>query len=448
MQKVYLLLRNNQQTGPHSLEELLQLNVKPFDLIWVEGKSYGWSYPSEIETLKPFVTAASSQKIETPPVQQPSTEPSLPNRNKAVPKKIFVSLPTGSVIAPASSSQAPDAIEQKAEELRKRIQSYSPQKITEEEEVKTNYARSLTDVEEDYTSWVYRKKTKKKKYFNNKYWFAGSIIVIGSAGIWLMAKTVYEKPVTQPQQFTVQNSNKEEITGFPSETRQSSTAVVTKSKSSGQPLTLNTSKKPKKKIELPANAKKAEAKPLSEEVIQKDPPVQLIKTTEPVVEEKKNEPAVAETPKEKKKSLKQILGGLFKKNKKDESVQEEPRSADNSNNERNATHRDETSIEPITVDLAEQVDVKMNKTSDDWMMGVQGLKLTLYNRSTTILKSAAVEVLYYSEQNNLLDKKTVYFSNVASKKSQTIVAPDHRMADHVEYKIISATGVGNAYAKQ
>ena len=54
MQKVYLLLRNNQQTGPHSFEELLELHLKPYDLIWVEGKSLGWRYPTEIETLKPF----------------------------------------------------------------------------------------------------------------------------------------------------------------------------------------------------------------------------------------------------------------------------------------------------------------------------------------------------------------------------------------------------------
>ncbi len=54
MQKVYLLLRNNQQTGPHSFEELLKLQLKPVDLIWVEGKSLGWRHPTEIETLQPF----------------------------------------------------------------------------------------------------------------------------------------------------------------------------------------------------------------------------------------------------------------------------------------------------------------------------------------------------------------------------------------------------------
>ncbi len=57
-----------------------------------------------------------------------------------------------------------------------------------------------------------------------------------------------------------------------------------------------------------------------------------------------------------------------------------------------------------------------------------------------------MEVLYYSEQNNLLEKKILLFSNIAPNKSQTVPAPDQRLADHIEYKIISATGIDNAYA--
>lgn len=54
MQKVYSLLRTNKQTGPYTLQELVQLSLKPTDLVWVEGKSAGWSYPSEIESLRPY----------------------------------------------------------------------------------------------------------------------------------------------------------------------------------------------------------------------------------------------------------------------------------------------------------------------------------------------------------------------------------------------------------
>jgi hypothetical protein len=80
------------------------------------------------------------------------------------------------------------------------------------------------------------------------------------------------------------------------------------------------------------------------------------------------------------------------------------------------------------------------------MMGVQGLKVTLYNRSSLPLKSAQVEVLYYSDENSLLYKKVLSFENIPSKKSMTLSAPDHRLADHVDYKVLSATGLQDAYA--
>jgi len=48
----YLLLRDNQQSGPYSFEQLKTSGVLPTDLIWVQGKSEGWAYAAEIEELK------------------------------------------------------------------------------------------------------------------------------------------------------------------------------------------------------------------------------------------------------------------------------------------------------------------------------------------------------------------------------------------------------------
>ncbi|MFT3946532.1 MAG: hypothetical protein QM763_06110 [Agriterribacter sp.] len=55
--KEYLLLRNNKQTGPYSLEELQQMGLKPFDLVWIEKKSCAWRYPSEIKDLAAYLPA-------------------------------------------------------------------------------------------------------------------------------------------------------------------------------------------------------------------------------------------------------------------------------------------------------------------------------------------------------------------------------------------------------
>lgn len=57
----YLLLRSNKKTGPYSIEELIALKLKAYDLIWVEGKSAAWRYPSEIDELKDFAPAVEEQ---------------------------------------------------------------------------------------------------------------------------------------------------------------------------------------------------------------------------------------------------------------------------------------------------------------------------------------------------------------------------------------------------
>ncbi|MBN8788209.1 MAG: DUF4339 domain-containing protein [Terrimonas sp.] len=56
--KAYLLLRNNKQTGPYSLEELQQMGLKPFDLVWIERKSSAWRYPAEIKELVAYTSSA------------------------------------------------------------------------------------------------------------------------------------------------------------------------------------------------------------------------------------------------------------------------------------------------------------------------------------------------------------------------------------------------------
>ena len=53
MQTLYRLLRNNVQSGPFTIDELLQQQLQHSDLIWVEGKSHAWSPLSDME-LKPF----------------------------------------------------------------------------------------------------------------------------------------------------------------------------------------------------------------------------------------------------------------------------------------------------------------------------------------------------------------------------------------------------------
>lgn len=57
----YLLLRSNKKSGPYSFEQLIKMGLKPYDLIWIEGKSAAWRYPSELPELKDFAPAIEEQ---------------------------------------------------------------------------------------------------------------------------------------------------------------------------------------------------------------------------------------------------------------------------------------------------------------------------------------------------------------------------------------------------
>jgi hypothetical protein len=57
----YLLLRNNKESGPYSLEEIKDMSLMAYDLLWVVGKSAAWRYPGEIAELKSFAPPVPEQ---------------------------------------------------------------------------------------------------------------------------------------------------------------------------------------------------------------------------------------------------------------------------------------------------------------------------------------------------------------------------------------------------
>ncbi len=57
----YLLLRNNKQTGPYTLEEIKSMSLKSYDLVWIEGKSAAWRYPGEITEFSSFAPVVPEQ---------------------------------------------------------------------------------------------------------------------------------------------------------------------------------------------------------------------------------------------------------------------------------------------------------------------------------------------------------------------------------------------------
>jgi hypothetical protein len=94
---MYLLLRNNKQSGPFSLEELKSMGLKAYDLVWLEGKSAAWRYPSEIDELSAFAPAVEEQPFDRfykKPIATPTADTAvLSVASGPAPERAIVAMP-------------------------------------------------------------------------------------------------------------------------------------------------------------------------------------------------------------------------------------------------------------------------------------------------------------------------------------------------------------------
>ena len=406
MQSIYLLLRDNKQSGPHTLEELLSMNMKNTDLVWIEGRSLGWAFPAEIEALRPFLpeTEGKSAPMET----------SFP-KNERPGSKIFVSLPRET-----SPGHTRSTWEEKTE-----IQNVSSEK-KDDPPIKNNYSKTLEEVENDYATWMIRNHKKKKAFSGKKIaWVA--ILTIGSVGGWLLADMAFTKTnnagsnnataknVIQPvaMESTQENGPEEEnnITSLQEEIKANKSIT-------------NTSTPDQKKKKAPLKSKseiKQEVPILIEEPLPVVAPAEAGKVVEAeTMEEKPAIKSEEKTAPEKKRSIKEKINDWLKGGRE--------------------LGKSSAPEEKVFIDISEEVRIRIDKDPSDWMMGVKGQKLVVSNHSAYLLNTAVVEVLYYSEEKSLLDKKKLEISGLAKGKSKSISVPDHKMADHVEAFVASAKG--------
>lgn len=135
--KKYLLLRGNQETGPHSIEQLASIGLFPLDLIWIESESTSWKYPEEIHELKSLIKHEAEHKTIV-----------FPNKNESV----FISLPSN--------------FHRRQE--RENGAQYSSLPINESEPVlETNYIKPLEELKENYRTSHQKKPIWDKKIFQS-----------------------------------------------------------------------------------------------------------------------------------------------------------------------------------------------------------------------------------------------------------------------------------------
>lgn len=418
MQKIYVLLRNDKQTGPYSLDELIQFDLKPYDLIWIEGKSAGWYYPQEIAALHPYLNFLPQQ-----PKPQSTTEA----------KTVFVSRPP----TPATKevTAVPPPVEEPLYVPREAPRANDRSSKSLEEEV---YARFVTPPEEKPLAAAPKEPAANKPSRSGVVAIATVLIVGGVfAASWMMNR---------------QNNAEEIISAAPAEAVQhelTPPAVATNDKYQRSthlsariagPRKVGVTRKQPTGVHPPSSQRTAERKEVSAPAADTEAsePATAAGNEEPVISAEETTTAPAETtaPQEKKKKLRDKILDLFKK-KPEEEKTEEAKPSETVNGERRATRRESGAM------LAQMVSIRLD-VPNDWMMGIRGAKAMLVNRSGERISKATVEVLYYNDDNELLQKKVITFSKVDGKESQTVPIPDHPSATRVDHNLVSVTGQPSA----
>lgn len=458
MHKVYLLLRNNQQKGPYSLEELLQLQLKPFDLVWVEGRSAAWRYPGEIDTLKPYVPETPAPEVPFQPVSTSAME-SIPvskeNQNPA--KHIYVSYPgkpAGHVSHQETNPKPATSIidhNETASPYSGPV-SYSNDKINTDpvEAFQTKFQKPLPQLEEEYTGWVFQQKAHSRSRITKKDWTIAAILIsVILGGFFILTNT--SSGITSTNTNSIANQS---LSQQPSKQEQADFAVNAPEENLNSKIEKDPSD-PKiidetasGKVNIPAIEKigstpvfeiQNEKKQPEDQVQDPDIKSLEVENNNDVLLPGKNEEKL-EIEKPRNKKLGEKIKDLFRKKDRAEVGSQDTPPATN----RQAQKKNSSEVDALSTD---KIFLSTNNP-DNWMMGINGLKITLRNRNNVPIQSAVVQVKYYDVNNRLLETKTVTFSNVAADGRVTADAPDHKWAERVELQLGPVTAMDNLYAAQ
>lgn len=465
MIKVYLLLRNNKQFGPYSLEELSHQQLKPLDLIWIEGRSAAWKYASEITELRSFLPQAdASNEAGSHDAYLPKAGNTSSVSSESAPKKVYVSLPANAVQKTVTESARP------ATPIAHQPEPEPMQPEAEKEKLVTKYSSTLEEKEEVYTQWIYN--TKSRKTTLAPEWIGGIAVVIlllmGSAAYYIKNRT--SEPAEVAAITPSDTRGVEELSSTPEEPVINETpaqttyvpepapqAVAPVPAQNVGPNTQPAIAKPvqqKQQASLAGNATKQKVQTTS--ATSGNQPVAIkedASSAQPIAEtpaptgQQKSSKTTAETAesKEKKKSFSDKVDGFF--NKLVHAKKVEPGAPAGTTTEppvtdadRKAVRRGEAPVTsaPAKKDLTAGVQLTTIEPSNTWMQGVHGLRMKIENKNDVRISNASVEVKYMNDQNAVIEKRTIRLNPISPGKQITMDIPDHRLADHAVATVLSA----------
>ncbi len=446
----YLLLRNNREKGPFSLEELIQHGLKPYDLIWVNGKSAAWRYPGEIAELKEYSPAVEEQPFDRF-FKKPSGEKkqeSLPVQPKEViaqqpayiPKKsVFVTLP--------GQKQQPARIKEPSVTGYEKYQPPVKETIIAETATPTisitetpvipeiKYSQPLDEIKEMYVKTLQERKQKIAKKIFLHAAMKNAAVALAIVGVGILIGFAMKSNGNQPTAHAETVIPPQAIT-LPADT--------------AEPVLQEQPAEEQKNEEMPVEPEYDETKPATREEI-KEPGTKLQRQSPEQTPAVTTEKAIAVLP---KKEVVQPEKKFVPEDEPSPGVEVNARTGERTKKVRSETTDEQPESKTISEpapkavlknnSLSKQVSVSSNDYQKVAFGGIRNLQLTVSNDSKYVLDNVVVELQYLKPSEQPLKTESIQFRSVAPGGSQTIRVPDTNRGIKVTYKITHILSVQSA----
>lgn len=410
----YLLLRDNKQSGPYTVAELVAMGIKAYDLVWLDGKSAAWRYPSEVDELKAYAPAIEEQpfdrfykkpalqnedhkrfepktsdvKTETPAAEAVAPAVEKPVSTGGAPgKKVYINFPGGSGIE----------VPQKAKPEEKKIIAPLPERQpAEKQSAQVFEERKPVPVLEErlatYSSAVNRSDPNKKSDKRLFYGIAAAcVLMLVFTAILLINNTRQRQNLRELNTIVKQMENKEKEMA---QQNRAQASLVQNDAPAEQSVPSNIEPLPTPQIdEGSVYAQKGNV------------------AVQPARHSARDRSADQEG-----------TSVVFKEATKPVSREAMP----------------EEKISPVPAskeNLSKLVSVVPNAYKTGLLGGISNLKFEITNNSLLTLQRVAVEIKYLGPEKKIVRTQTVFFKNIAPGAQETIDVPKSNRGVSIEYAI-------------
>lgn len=449
----YLLLRSNKESGPYTFQDLVSFGLKPYDLVWVQGKSAAWRYPSEIEELKPYAPGVEEQpfdrffkkpkeeehfvfqqkqepvKKETPvketvvPEPSPSATTFIEEKyEKYIPKKsVFVTLPGQKTVA----VQQP--VQPKVQEPVKPVQ-YQPEpvadpviKVTENPEAKIKYSQPLDEIKEMYVKTLQDRKSKiaRKSFLVTN--LKRASVIVGLVALGVLAGFIIKSDggdKTQPLAGTIATLGQQPAT--------TDKLTVEEDKPVEENTANNNSLTELNNGIVTPGEQEEEHKPLPPAVERRLLELERNQLQQRQPVQPRRDPAQTEVQNQETSDL--------------PSLESNPQTGERNRKVREAGSEQKAIMPPPTAKKKSGLESFVSVTSNDYKRvafgGIRNLELTVKNDSRFVLDKVIVELQYLKPSEEPLKTELVQFHTISPNGSLTMRIRDTNRGIKVSYKII------------